>query len=233
MSYEEKYLKYKNKYLALKKNSLNQTGGSMFNFSSLFNTSSPESTGDVKQMDIQNEIVAYNNLTNKMKTINSKVNDPALTDSLNKLEGSWKLILNNLVNLLKLKEEGQKKYNGLAEEIQRKQANLYELKRSIDSLPRSLAVGLKKAKEFITTVQIETRKSESKLAEYESKIANRNATSQYNSLIHERRLSLSEDKKSRSRSSSKSSLKSLGSTPSSPVASNPTPRSTTPTGRDV
>ena len=206
MSFEEKYLKYKNKYLKLKSLEIKQTGGSFFNFSSYFNKSE---VADVKQSDIQNQIIKFNELVSKMNRINAKVNDKDLDQTLKNLNAQWNTILNNLISLEKFKEENEKKYNGLLVELKKKQLNIYELRKSLDSLPDKLKVDFKNAQNFIKSVELEVQKSESKLTAYESQIANKNARNQYNNVIHERRLALNQEKKTRSRSSSTSSSKSL------------------------
>jgi len=211
MSYEEKYLKYKNKYLSLKNFTVNQSGGSFFKMPSLFNTSN--SPVIVNQNTIQNEIINYDNLTNRMKTINAKINDQGLTTKIQYLDDNWKKILNTFVNQLKSQEEAQKRYNGLLSELQRKQQNVNELKNTIDSYSPSIKKSLNDAKNFISLLSIEAKNSEAQLAQFESKIMQNNAMKQYNEVVHQRRSSLSEEKKSRSRSSSTSSVKSLGSTP--------------------
>ena len=68
-------------------------------------------------------------------------------------------------------------------------------------------------KSFLSSVANELKNSEAQLAQFESKKLQNSAQGQFNELVHQRRQSLSEEKKGRSRSSSTSSMQSLGTTP--------------------
>ena len=222
MSYEEKYLKYKNKYLSLKNSTFNQTGGSFFRMPSMFNKliASPV----VNQNTIQQEMINFKNLISRMKTINATIKDQQLAAKIQSYDDNWVQLMNNIVNQQKQKEEEQKKYNGLYADLQRRQQNVNEIKNRVDSYTSNLNKSLNDVKSFISTVANEAKNSEALMASYESRKLQNSAQREYNSLVHQRRASISEEhktakneRKSRSRSSSTSSLQSLGSTPSSPL----------------
>jgi DNA-binding transcriptional regulator YhcF (GntR family) len=210
MSYEQKYLKYKNKYLSLKNSTFDQNGGSFFKMPSF---TKPATVIEVNQNTVQNEIINLKKLTDRIKEINSKINDKTLTEKLQTIDTKWKEILDILVNQLKTKDEYQKRYNGLLKEFENKQKTLNITKSMLDSYPGVLDKTFKDAKTFISSVEADVKKSEALLVQHELKISQNIARNEFNNIVHQRRASLSEEKHNRSRSSSTSSLKSLGTTP--------------------
>jgi hypothetical protein len=208
MSYEEKYLKYKNKYLSLKNSSFNQTGG---NFFSMFNK--PVASPVADQNTVQNDIINFNNLIARMGDINNRLKDQGLANKIQSINDNWKRLLDVLVDQIKSKEEDQKKYNGLFAELLRKQQNVSAVKTKIDSYGPTIGAKTNEIKSFLLSVSNELKNSEAQLAQFESKILQNSAQGQFNELVHQRRQSLSEEKKGRSRSSSTSSIQSLGTTP--------------------
>ena len=208
MSYEEKYLKYKNKYLSLKNSSFNQTGGSFF---SMFNK--PVASSVSNQNTIQNDIISFNSLISRMSAINTTLQDQGLTAKIQSINDNWKKILDVVVSQIKSKEEEEKKYNGLLAELQRKQQNVNAVKSKLDSYGPTISAKTNELKSFLSSVVNEVKNSEAQLAQFESRKLQNSAKSQFNEIVHQRRLSLSEEKKGRSRSSSTSSMQSLGTTP--------------------
>jgi len=208
MSYEEKYLKYKNKYLTLKNSSFNQTGG---NFFSMFNK--PVASPVADQNTVQNDIINFNSLIARISDINNRLKDQGLANKIQSINDNWKRLLDVLVDQIKSKEEEQKKYNGLYAELLRKQQNVNVVKTKLDSYGPTIASKTNEMKSFLSSVVNELKNSEAQLAQFESKKLQNSAQGQFNELVHQRRLSLSEEKKGRSRSSSTSSMQSLGTTP--------------------
>jgi len=211
MSYEEKYLKYKNKYLSLKNSTFNQIGGNFFKMPAFNKPSSP--VVEVNQNTIQNEIINYNKLTERIKTINAKINDKGVTERLTFIENKWKPILDSLVDQIKTNEEAKKRYNGLLKELETKQKIVNNNKMTLDAFPAQIAKVFAGAKEFLSLVEIEAKNAESLLVQFDAKQSQNIAKNEFNNLVHQRRESMSEEKKNKSKSSSTSSLKSLGATP--------------------